>query len=229
MIVKCPRALLALSLLLTITAVPGEAFAQGFDLECAPLEENGEPKFGAQTIHYQIDRSSGRWCDRKCEKIETVAHDAGTTVTLKDSVYYGDRMVIEYHDDTGLLVDSFALDTEFERILKYACTKGAFGDFAPYLAEPVRQKGSFPVKGTDLFDDPRAKMSSGMVGFEATANPEGMLLDCMIVLSSGNAQLDMRTCALVMERLRVLPARDRAGQPVEGKFRNRIRWFGDGD
>jgi hypothetical protein len=229
MIMKSSRTSLALSWLLTISAVPTTAHAQSFDLECAPIEENGEPKFGAQTIHYQIDRSSGRWCDRKCEKIETVARDAGATVTLKDSLFYGDRMLIEYHDDTGLLVDSFALGTEFERILKHACTKDAFGNLTPYLAEPVRQKGSFPIKGADLFDAPKAKMPSGMVGFEVTADSEGVLRDCTITLSSGNASLDTRTCALVMERLRVLPARDRAGHPVEGKFRNRIRWFGDDD
>lgn len=212
--------------LLAIATVPA-AHATSFDLECAQLYENGEPAFNAPTAHYQIDMETGRWCAAKCEKTETIVRRQGTTITLKDSLYHGDPMMVEYHEDTGRLVDGFAIGTEFERIWNYICVKGDFGNFAPYLAEPVQPRGRFVVSNADLFDDPANTGPSGWVGFEVTVDPTGLLLDCIVPLSSGNAELDRRVCTLVMERLRVLPARDRAGQPVAGKYRNRIRWIGD--
>lgn len=227
MIGACAR--LILTSMLMIATVPVSAQAQSFDLECARLDENSEPMFTPQTVHYQVDRKSGRWCDGTCGKVESIARQEGTTITLVDRLYYGDPKMIEYHEDTGLLVDGFALGTEFERITNYSCTKDAFGNFDAYLAQPVRQKGSFRVSNADLFDDLGNPGPSGWVGFEVTADPIGSLLSCEIILSSGNPQLDTRTCALVMERLRVLPALDRVGHPIEGKLRNRIRWYGDDD
>lgn len=64
----------------------------------------------------------------------------------------------------------------------------------------------------------------GTTGFRVTVGPDGRVMDCAIVLSSGSSELDSATCTNVKRRARFEPARDTSGKPTTGSYSNRVRW-----
>ncbi|WP_083734138.1 energy transducer TonB [Sphingopyxis sp. KK2] len=76
-------------------------------------------------------------------------------------------------------------------------------------------------------DYPAAAMREereGTSGFRLTIDANGLPIACDIVSSSGHADLDSTTCALLLERARFRPGLDAAGKRVGGTYTNRIRW-----
>ncbi|WP_298198802.1 energy transducer TonB [Novosphingobium sp.] len=65
---------------------------------------------------------------------------------------------------------------------------------------------------------------AGTVGFVLTVSAAGRVTGCEITRSSGFAELDTATCALLQRRARFEPARDAAGQPATGTYANAVRW-----
>lgn len=68
------------------------------------------------------------------------------------------------------------------------------------------------------------KELEGTTGFRVTVSPDGRVMDCAIVLSSGSSELDSATCASVKRRARFEPARDASGKSTTGYYSNRVRW-----
>ena len=64
----------------------------------------------------------------------------------------------------------------------------------------------------------------GIVGFRTTIDPNGRVIDCQIISSSGHPDLDQATCTNVTRRARFDPAVDEDGNAVTGTYSNRVRW-----
>ncbi len=64
----------------------------------------------------------------------------------------------------------------------------------------------------------------GTVAFSLTVGPDGMVRGCEVTMTSGYTSLDQATCRHITRRARFFPARDNAGKPVEGHYRNRVAW-----
>ena len=217
------RVVAPLALCITAAHAP-IARAESFDLDCRMLSDDGQPKLSLPAEHYQIDRKNGEWCREKCDKVEVIHHDANEILTLVDTTFYGDRKLIEYRFYDNQIVENFGEGKSHAYERKYICTKQLFGGLQPYLAAEVQPIGMLRLEPKDFFTDSKGKKQGGMVGFEIAVDPSGTLKNCAIAQSSGNRELDDYTCTMVMQRLRVKPARDRAGNPIDGIYRNRIHW-----
>lgn len=77
--------------------------------------------------------------------------------------------------------------------------------------------GDYPVKALQ-------ERREGISGFKVTVSSEGIVTDCTISESSGHADLDEATCANVTKRALFFPAQGKKGEPVSGKYANRVRW-----
>ena len=64
----------------------------------------------------------------------------------------------------------------------------------------------------------------GRVGFELDISPEGRVINCRIMQSSGSRMLDLRTCQIMLVRGRFLPARDAQGHAVPDTVSNSVNW-----
>lgn len=64
----------------------------------------------------------------------------------------------------------------------------------------------------------------GVVGIALAVGADGRIQSCAVTASSGHAALDQATCRLYQRRARFAPARDDAGTPVAGMFKDRVRW-----
>jgi TonB family protein len=64
----------------------------------------------------------------------------------------------------------------------------------------------------------------GIVRFMVDVDPSGKPVQCSIVQSSGDDELDLTACNLVTLRARFAPARDARGRPVAGRYSNSIKW-----
>jgi protein TonB len=102
---------------------------------------------------------------------------------------------------------------------------------SPVLCEPTgvdrpMPKAS-PVSLISDADYPASALASGeqgRVAFRLTIAPNGRATDCVVTASSGSAALDGATCRLMISRARFTPARDSAGNPVEGPFEGNLVW-----
>ena len=65
---------------------------------------------------------------------------------------------------------------------------------------------------------------AGTVGFTLTVSAAGRVSGCEITRSSGFADLDTATCALLQRRARFEPARDAEGKATTGVYANAVRW-----
>ena len=107
-----------------------------------------------------------------------------------------------------------------------ACTHPAFAKPpvpATVAATPLGSPGDWVGTG----DYPAAALRFDMTGitsFRLTVDRAGTPSRCEIVVSSGFDMLDDAACERIMAKARFSPARDRAGQPVDGTYANRVRW-----
>lgn len=65
---------------------------------------------------------------------------------------------------------------------------------------------------------------TGKARFRLEIAADGKVTDCTITGSSGHAELDAATCALVVKRARFQPARTGGGEAVPGSYSNTIDW-----
>jgi|GEM_PF-4996041 len=64
---------------------------------------------------------------------------------------------------------------------------------------------------------------TGTTGFSLSYDAQGKITACDITASSGSADLDARTCELMMARARLTPA-TREGKPISGVYANSVHW-----
>lgn len=64
----------------------------------------------------------------------------------------------------------------------------------------------------------------GTTGFQLTVGADGLPIRCEIVASSGHADLDAKTCEVVMQRARFTPGHDAKGHAIGGTYTSRVRW-----
>ena len=72
--------------------------------------------------------------------------------------------------------------------------------------------------------DARRAMEQGRVAVSVRIDSEGHPYKCWVVTSSGSKSLDDATCTLVMTRASFIPAKDKAGKPMEWTYNVSTRW-----
>lgn len=83
----------------------------------------------------------------------------------------------------------------------------------------------------DLPRDLREAGVAGTVFVQYAVEPDGRVGECVVMESSGNAELDETTCRLIQQRFRFDPSRDGQGRPIESQVTKRNYWIvpRDGD
>jgi len=87
----------------------------------------------------------------------------------------------------------------------------------PITKEPWFEFRDYPMKAFE-------KSAEGVTRFELLISPEGKIVDCKILSSSGNAELDETTCYLTRKRAQFRPARGENGAPAWGVYRSQALW-----
>jgi TonB family protein len=109
-------------------------------------------------------------------------------------------------------------------------TAGAVGlalaGSAATTAEPTPPVGNLKglVTSGDYPDEALNLGHQGSVGMLLTIGTDGRVSDCKVALSSGSQYLDATSCAIMVERARLVPATDAQGKPTVGMFQQRITW-----
>jgi len=94
------------------------------------------------------------------------------------------------------------------------------------VTAPVHPLGS-PAQWVTPDDYPPAALrvdAEGVVQVALAIDAAGTLTDCTVEQSSGNADLDATTCALLRKRAKFAPARDLSDKAVASTTRLRFRW-----
>lgn len=76
-------------------------------------------------------------------------------------------------------------------------------------------------------DYPVAALKAGAEGdttISWTISTAGLVTNCRVVKSSGNADLDARSCEMLTLRARYRPALDQNGNPIESSATRSVRW-----
>jgi periplasmic protein TonB len=103
--------------------------------------------------------------------------------------------------------------------------------FAASAETPMQASPPRAIDGGERWlltsDWPRAALAerrSGIAVVRLAINRSGEVDECAIVVSSGHADLDARTCEAVAVRGRFEPARDARGNRVRGEVLHRVNW-----
>lgn len=94
------------------------------------------------------------------------------------------------------------------------------------LATPLTPK-SAPYDWITGADYPPGAVDKGKAGrfhFILTVDTTGTPDDCHVTATSGFAELDQYSCAVLLKRARFSPARDPAGNPIRATYSNMIVW-----
>ena len=97
---------------------------------------------------------------------------------------------------------------------------------APKGATSAVQPRGNPASWATPDDYPQRALreeKTGTTGFRVTVGPDGRVVDCQIISSSGTPELDDATCKNVTRRARFKPAMEN-GTAVQSTYSNRIRW-----
>jgi len=90
-------------------------------------------------------------------------------------------------------------------------------------AEPLESPSGW-FSTDDYPKDALDRGAQGAVRFRLSVGRNGRADACAVEESSGDVSLDQTTCAIATERGRFRPARNEAGESVEGTYSTRIRW-----
>jgi TonB family protein len=103
---------------------------------------------------------------------------------------------------------------------------GYSADFQSNLASYPRPKMSIgSYASTD--DYPASAVRDGAMGDVhalVAVSAKGRGTDCRIVRSVGRRDLDEMTCKILTDRVRFVPAKTKAGEPIDGPFYYAFRW-----
>jgi periplasmic protein TonB len=87
---------------------------------------------------------------------------------------------------------------------------GTGSDGVAIQAERIKGR----IRGSDYPESAYRRHASGTVFLRLTVGADGRVSQCAVDESSGHADLDAATCALILKRYRYRPARDAQGRPV---------------
>lgn len=93
----------------------------------------------------------------------------------------------------------------------------------PKPAVPLANPGDW-VSSNDYPPAALREELEGVSRFIVTIDPNGLVENCRISVSSGSAELDAATCRLVTDRARFEPARNNRGKPTTGSWASSVRW-----
>lgn len=97
---------------------------------------------------------------------------------------------------------------------------------APQLASKAQARGD--LKKLITTDDyPSSSLRAeeeGTVLISYVIGTQGRITSCTVMRSSGHPRLDETTCTLATRRFRWKPAQDNAGNPIEDKGTQTVRW-----
>lgn len=95
--------------------------------------------------------------------------------------------------------------------------------FDPVSAKPRNDPGSW-LRERDYKSSWVRREYTGLAGFRLDIAATGKVTGCRITSSTGHAELDDATCALIQQRARFEPARGSNGEPVAGSYASSVRW-----
>lgn len=95
--------------------------------------------------------------------------------------------------------------------------------FKPIAATPRNDPGRW-VTDSDYRSRWINEEMSGTARFTLEVDGTGRVSNCQITQSSGHAELDAATCALIAKRAKFKPAKDGNGNPATGSYSSSIRW-----
>ena len=95
--------------------------------------------------------------------------------------------------------------------------------FDPIAPKASNNPGAWVTTGDYRSNWIRQELT-GTAGFRLQVSAQGRVTGCTITSSTGHAQLDEATCALVTRRARFEPAKDANGKEVAGTFSSAVRW-----
>lgn len=91
------------------------------------------------------------------------------------------------------------------------------------VATPPRLRSGY-ISNADYPRDALRAGAEGTASVRLDISRRGRVTNCTIVRSSEHAALDAVTCAIATERFRFTPARNPAGQAVDGTYIQSISW-----
>lgn len=101
----------------------------------------------------------------------------------------------------------------------------------PGLLLASEPQGARPLGDSGLWitsqDYPKAALRNDLAGttrFRLDVTKDGRVGNCVVTQSSGNDELDLTACRLIMERARFSPALDENGKPTTGSFSSAVVW-----
>ena len=106
-------------------------------------------------------------------------------------------------------------------------------DFVATMSEPTGAfprgpaPANYPGNWITRFDYPPAPLADrigGAASFKLMISALGRVSACSITVSSGNKDLDDRTCELIASRAGFFPARDVKGRPTAGIYLSSVNW-----
>lgn len=132
---------------------------------------------------------------------------------------------IKYITDDIVKFPSQGLDIIYTNLINCAKklkTHGYSENQIP-VSSPVLMPG-FSIKKSDYPKSAKKLRKKVRVKFKVLVNPEGKPIGCKITSSSGNTELDDKTCELLLKRSRYKPARNGNSEPVADYYNSRIIW-----
>ncbi len=95
--------------------------------------------------------------------------------------------------------------------------------FDPVAAKPRNNPANWVTVG-DYRSSWINRGWTGVARFRLDVGANGKVRDCAITTSSGHAELDDATCALISRRAQFEPAKDATGTKVAGTYSSSVRW-----
>lgn len=97
-------------------------------------------------------------------------------------------------------------------------------------ASPPKLATGVMIRAEDYPTEARQRDQQGLARIAIRVATDGRPVGCDVIKSSGVGELDAASCRLFQSRARFDPARDDAGNAVEGVFRTQVPWtLGYGD
>jgi periplasmic protein TonB len=91
-------------------------------------------------------------------------------------------------------------------------------------AQPLANLASY-IGDNDYPRQAMQRNEQGEVGFALDVSPQGRVLHCRVIHSSGSAAIDAATCRIMVSRARFRPARNADGSAVPDTVTNSIGWY----
>ena len=201
---------------------PATAWADTFDLNCTPIDAQDRPVEGARISRFHIDRDAARWCGGRCDPVNAIDSDDGKVLVLgTPPVGAGLTSRTTYDIASRVFVMELGMTGGVNRT-RMLCEVEPFSGFTANLTTDTLPLNLRELLSISPLKDAQGKALAGTVRIDVAVDKAGAITACSIRESSGNPALDQYACEQASGRLRMKPATDAAGNPVEGHFRTAI-------